>query len=165
MTVSVDVRTKNLVLHLLTAEEAERVLRRQRLPGELWASDYPSFEQVDYLEAYVVEARLAHPEFYWQSQLRRRSDGLVVGGAGVTGPPDAEGAVVIGYELAGGLRDEQYGAEVLTALVDVARQMGATRVTATIFDDEPALLAAYVTAGLNEVRRDGRVIHLGRYVS
>lgn len=159
-----DVRTKQLVLHLLTAEEAERVLRRQRLPGEIWATDYPSFEQIDFLEAYVVEARQAKPENYWQSQLRRQSDGLVVGGAGVTGPPDAEGAVVIGYELAGGLRDELYGVEIVQALVGVARDMQATRVTATIFDNDPVRLAVYTQAGLNEVRREGRVVHLGRYI-
>ena len=159
-----DVRTKQLVLHLLSAEEAERVLRRQRLPGETWATDYPSFEQIDFLEAYLVEARSAKPEYFWQSQLRRISDGLVVGGAGVTGPPDAEEAVVIGYELAGGLRDELYGVEIVHALVDVAREMGAKRVTATIFDNDPVRLAVYSGGGLNEVRREGRVVHLGRYV-
>jgi len=158
----VDVHTRQLVLHLLSIEEAERVLRQRRLPDETWASDYPSLEQVDYLEAYLVEARSPRRDFYWQSQLRRRDDGLVVGGAGVTGPPDPEGAVVIGYELAGGLRDEEYGVEILGALVDVASGMGATRVTATIFDDDVVRLAVYQQAGLGEVRREGRVVHLGR---
>jgi len=160
----VDVRAGQLDLHLLTAEEAERVVRRQRLPGETWAKDYPSFEQIDFLEAYLVEARSPHPKDYWQAQLLRRKDGLVVGGAGVTGPPDDEGAVVIGYELAGGLPDEQYGVDIIRALVDVARDMGATRVTTTVFDTDPVRRQVYVDAGLNEVRREGRVVHLGRYL-
>ncbi len=159
-----DVRTKQLVLHLLTVEETESVLRRQRPEGENWAPDYPSFEQIDFLEAYLLEARSPNPQNYWQSQLRRRSDGLVVGGAGVTGPPGDEGAVVIGYELAGGLRDDQYGVEVVQALIDVARDMGAGRVTATVFTDDLARRQVYIDAGLNEVVREGRVVHLGRYV-
>jgi RimJ/RimL family protein N-acetyltransferase len=160
----VDVRAGQLVLHPLGIDEAERVLRRQRLPGEQWATGYPSFEQIDYLEAYLVEARSPHPERYWQAQLRRRIDGLVVGGAGVTGPPDAEGAVVIGYELAAGLSDELYGIDIVTALVGVAREMKAARVTATIFDDDVIRRQVYLGAGLNEVHRDGRVVHLGRYI-
>jgi len=158
------VRAGQLDLHLLTVEEAERVVRRQRLPTESWATDYPSFEQIDYLEAYLVEARSAQPQYYWQAQLRRRIDGLVVGGAGVTGPPDTDGAVVIGYELAGGLPDELHGVDILTALIVVARDMEATRVTATIFDTDLVRLQVYLDAGLNEVRREGRVVHLGRYV-
>jgi RimJ/RimL family protein N-acetyltransferase len=160
----VDVRAGELDLHLLTVEETERVLRRQRLAGEAWAAGYPSFEQIDFLEAYLVEARSAHPSHFWQAQLRRRVDGLVVGGAGVTGPPDGEGAVVIGYELAGGLSDEVHGVGIVTALVGVAREMTASRVTATIFDDDAVRRRVYLGAGLNEVRRDGRVVHLGKYI-
>ena len=159
-----DVRAGQLELHLLTVEEAERVVRRKRLADETWATDYPSFEQIDYLEAYLVEARSAQPRYYWQAQLRRRIDGLVVGGAGVTGPPDVEGAVVIGYELAGGLEDELYGVDILKALISVARDMDATRVTATIFDNDLVRLQVYLDAGLNEVQREGRVVHLGRYI-
>lgn len=159
-----DARAGQLELHLLTVEEAERVVHRQRLANETWAADYPSFEQIDFLEAYLVEARSPHPKDYWQAQLRRRIDGLVVGGAGVTGPPDAEGAVVIGYELAGGLSDELHGVDVVKALVGVARDMKAERVTATVFDNDTVRRQVYLDAGLNEVRRDGRVVHLGRYV-
>ncbi len=159
-----DLLAGQLTLHLLTADEVERVLRRQKLPGEKWADDYPSFEQIDFLEAYLVELRSARPENYWQGQLRRRIDAVVVGGAGVTGPPDEEGAVVIGYELAGGVSDELHGADVVRALVAVAREMGATRVTATVFDDDAVRRQVYLDAGLNEVRREGRVVHLGRYI-
>jgi RimJ/RimL family protein N-acetyltransferase len=160
----VEIRAGQLELHLLTADEAERVIRRQRLPAEKWASDYPSFEQIDFLEAYLVEAQSAQPRYYWQAQLRRRIDGLVVGGAGVTGPPDADGAVVIGYELAGGLSDQLHGVDILKALIQVARDMEATRVTATVFDSDAVRRQVYLDAGLNEVRHEGRVVHLGRYV-
>jgi RimJ/RimL family protein N-acetyltransferase len=140
------------------------VLRQQRALGEKWADDYPSMEQIDYLQAFLVEASSGRPRDFWQSQLRRLTDGLVVGGAGVTGPPDATGTVVIGYELAGGLSDAQHGAAIVLALVQVAREMGAKRVTTNLFEDDVVRRQVYADAGLTEVSRDGRVVYLGRKV-
>ena len=156
-----DVHGGQLDLHLLNLEEAERIVHRQRLPHETWAPGYPSFEQIDYMEAYLLELRLPRAKDYWQAQLRRRIDGLVVGGAGVTGPPDAGGAVVIGYELTAGMPDELYGVDILRALIGVARAMGATRVTTSLSENDPRR-QIYLEAGLDEVRRAHRVVHLGR---
>lgn len=155
-------RAGQLELHPLTADEVERILRRQLLPGERWASGYPSVVQVDYLRAYLVEVRSPQSEHHWQSQLRRRSDGLIVGGAGVTGPPDENGAVVIGYELAGDLRDADHGIEIVQALIKVARTMGAKSVSTDVFDHDQVRRHVYFGAGLNEVRREGRVVYLAR---
>jgi len=160
----VDIRAGQLELHLLTADDAERVLRRQPRAGERWAIDYPSFEQLDYLRAYLVELESAHPENFWQSQLRRRIDGLVVGGAGVTGPPDEQGAVVIGYELAAEVSDSLHGTDIVLALIEVARGMGARRVTTNVFDDDQVRRHVYFAAGLSESRRDGRVVYLEREI-
>jgi hypothetical protein len=156
----VDVRAGELDLHPLTAEEAERVLRGQVAPGESWAAGYPSMVQVQYLRAYVIESRSAEREHHWQCQLRRRSDGLVVGGAGVTGPVDAEGAVVIGYELVDELSDTVHGLHIVLALIEIARGMGATRVTTDLFDHDQVRRHVYFGAGLNEVRREGHVVYL-----
>lgn len=155
-----DVHAGQLDLHLLTLEEAERLVHRQRLAHETWAPGYPSFEQIDYLEAYLLELSSPHPKDYWQAQLRRRIDGLVVGGAGVTGPPDAGGAVVIGYELTAGMPDELYGVDILRALIGVARTMGANRVTASMGENDDRR-QIYLEAGLDEVRRAHRVVHFG----
>lgn len=152
-------RAGQLDLHPLTADETERILRHQLMPGEQWASGYPSVVQVDYLRAYLVELRSSNSEYHWQSQLRRRSDALVVGGAGVTGPPDDDGAVIIGYELAG-LADAEFGIDIVQALIKVARLMGATKVTTDLFDHDQIRRHVYFGAGLNEVRREGHVVYL-----
>ena len=157
-----DVVAGQLVLRELTADDAERIVRGQRLPGEEWAAEYPSLVQLDYLEAYAIEARSRHPEHHWQSQIRRGSDGLVVGGAGVTGPPDELGAVVIGYELVSTLGDAVRGVDIVRALIDIARRMGAKSVTTNVFDDDQVRRHVYFGAGLTEVQRDGRVVYLER---
>ena len=138
------------------------MLRRQLVPGEKWAADYPSDVQVDYLQAYLIEARSPQHDWVWQAQVRRRIDGLVVGGAGVTGPPDDQAAVVIGYELAAEMSDAVHGVDIVRALIDVARDMGAERVTTDVFDDDQLRRHVYFGAGFSELRRDGRVVYLGR---
>ena len=159
-----DVIAGQVVLHPLTADEVERVLRRQPAPGEKWAADYPSDVQVDYLQAYLIESRSADHAWFWQSQVRRRIDGLVVGGAGVTGPPDEQGSVVLGYELAAEMSDTVHGVDIVRALIDVARDMGAGRVTTDVFDDDQLRRHVYFGAGLSELRRDGRVVYLERVI-
>jgi RimJ/RimL family protein N-acetyltransferase len=150
----VDVQTKQLVLHELTAEETQRVLRRERAADEVWAPGYPTSEQVDYLEAYLVELRTTRPGTQWQSQMRRRVDGLVIGGAGVTGPPNAEGELVVGYEIDATAPDEDYGVEVVAALLHAAREMGGRRaITSTpLFD--VVRQDAYLRNGFTMTRQD-----------
>lgn len=157
-----DVIAGQVVLHPLTVDEVERVLRRQPAPGEKWSADYPSAVQVDYLQAYLIEARSPRHEWYWQAQVRRRIDGLVVGGAGVTGPPDEQGAVVVGYELVGEMSDSVHGVDIVKALLEIARGMGAQRVATDVFDDDQVRRHVYFGAGFTEVRRDGRVVYLER---
>lgn len=149
----VDIRMPNVSLHLLTFEETERILRFQLLPGETWAPGYPSVEQRDYLEAYLVELRSPRSDTKWQAQLRRGSDGLVIGGAGVTGPPDERGSVVVGFEVDRTVIDEDYGVEIVEALLRVARDMGATRAhTSAPIGDARDL--AYLRNGFVETSRD-----------
>lgn len=159
-----DVIAGQVVLHPLTADEAERIAHRQQAPGEKWAADYPSAIQVDYLQAFVIEARSPEHKWFWQSQVRRRIDGLIGGGAGVTGPPDENGVVVIGYELASELSDSLHGVDIVQALIVIAREMGAQRVTTNVFDDDQVRRHVYFAAGFNEVLRDGRVVYLDREV-
>lgn len=148
-----DVHTEHVTLHLLSFEETERILRRNPRAGDVWASGYPSIEQVDFLQAYLVELRTARAGTHWQAQLRRRSDDLVIGGAGVTGPPDARGAVTIGFEIDPSLPDEPYGHEIVLALLDVARDMEARRVTTSTRSDDPGRQDSYRRAGLIETSR------------
>lgn len=159
-----DIHTNLVTLHPLTFDETERILRFQHADAETWAPGYPSIEQVDYLQAYLVELRTALPRSNWQSQLRRRSDDLVIGGAGVTGPPDARGSVVIGYEIEPSLPDAEfgvaYGVEIVGALLEVAREMGARRATASTRRNDLARQESYARAGLAELSRTDSAVHL-----
>lgn len=155
-----ELRAGQLDLHLLTVEETERILRGQVVPGERWARGYPSAMQLDYLRAWAIEARSPNREQHWQGQVRRRSDGVVVGGAGITGPVDAEGAVVIGYELVSEANDAMSGVDVVRALLGLARGMGATRATSDVFANDQLRRHVYFAAGFTESRREGRVVFL-----
>ena len=154
-----DIHTNNVTLHLLTFEETERILRFQHPSDEPWATGYPSTEQIDYLQSYLIELRSANPGAYWQAQLKRRRDGLVIGGAGVTGPPDARGAVVIGYEIDPSVPEEDFGVEIVDALLDVAIEMGAARATTSTRRNDPIRQHAYLRSGLHETSRSSGVIH------
>lgn len=143
----------HVTLHLLSYEEAEKILRLQHDDEVRWAAGYPSTEQLDYLQAYLVELRTAPARYNWQSQLRRRSDGLVIGGAGVSGPPDDRGAVAIGYEIEPSLPDEGFGGQIVGALLDVATGMGAQRAVTSTRLNDPIRQLAYLEAGLNETSR------------
>jgi RimJ/RimL family protein N-acetyltransferase len=155
----VDIHTTNVTLHLLSYEEAARVLRYQHPASELWATGYPSVEQVDYLQAYLLELRGPKPSSYWQSQIRRRRDGLVIGGAGVTGPVDVRGAVIIGYEIDPTVPEEGFGPEIVGALLDVARGMGARRATTSTRATDPVRQEAYLRSGLLETTRTASQVH------
>jgi len=155
----VDIHTEHVILHLLTFDETQRILRFQHGPDEPWATGYPSEEQVDYLTAYLVELRGTRPANYWQSQLRRRRDGLVIGGAGVTGPPDARGSVVIGYEIDPTVPDDDFGVEIVDALLDVAEEMDARRAVTSTRVNDIVRQNAYLRAGLTETSRSGAIIH------
>jgi RimJ/RimL family protein N-acetyltransferase len=155
----VDIHTDNVSLHLLTYEETERILRFQHSDLDPWAPGYPSTEQVDYLEAYLIELRSARPGAYWQSQLRRRRDGLVIGGAGVTATTDSKSSVVIGYEIDPTVPEEGFGVEIVGALLDVAREMGASRATTSTRRDDPVRQHAYLLSGMRETSRSDGIVH------
>ena len=154
-----DIHTNRVTLHLLTYDEADRILRFQHPDDEPWAAGYPSIEQVDYLQAYLVELRSAKPGSYWQSQLRRRSDGLVIGGAGVTLLNDARGSAVIGYEIDNTVPEEGFGVEIVEALLDVAEGMGALRATTSTRRNDPVRQHAYLLAGMQETARADGVVY------
>jgi RimJ/RimL family protein N-acetyltransferase len=156
----VDIHTDHVTLHLLTFDEAERILRLRHPDDEPWAPGYPSIEQRDYLQAYLVELRTGRAADNWQAQLRRTTDGLVIGGAGVTGPPDARGSVIAGYEIEPTLPDEGFGAEIVGALLEVARQMGARRVTTSTPLLDPLRQDAYRRCGFAETSRSSGGVHL-----
>ncbi|MEU6448669.1 GNAT family N-acetyltransferase [Streptomyces sp. NPDC046979] len=87
--------------------------------------------------------------------LVRREDGLAVGGMGFHGPPDEDGRVEVGYDLAEAARGHGYATEALRALS--AWALAREEVTSVFATTEPANVAsqAVITrAGFTRVAGD-----------
>jgi RimJ/RimL family protein N-acetyltransferase len=91
----------------------------------------------------------------------RSADGLAVGGTGFHGPPDAQGAVEVGYELDVRARGLGYATETLLALTAFAFTHPAVRtVTAATYPDNTASQQVLLRAGFD---REGDAGGLRRY--
>lgn len=155
-----DVETERLRLHPLTVEEASRIVRQERRLGELWASGFPTVEQVDFLMAFIADsAARRDPGAFGLSVVVRSEDGMVIGGAGFFGPPDEFGAVEIVVELDRSVRKLGYGSEVIAALVGVARASGADFVITSTTVSNVSGQHAIENGGLSEVVRDESIVH------
>ena len=90
--------------------------------------------------------------------VRRRSDGLAVGGFGFFGPPDETGTVEFGYGLVPSAR----GAGLATDAVQIALQHAATRgAKLAVADTDVENVASQRVLeknGLIEVRRDPSLV-------
>jgi len=60
------------------------------------------------------------------------------------------------------MSDAEHGVGIVRALIEVAREMGAKRVSTDVFDDDQLRRHVYFGAGFSELRRDGRVVYLER---
>ncbi|MEW2529501.1 GNAT family protein [Streptomyces sp. NPDC047071] len=79
-------------------------------------------------------------------------DGTVIGDAGFHGPPDAAGAVEVGYTVVPGHRRRGYARAMLKALlVRAAAEPGVRTVRATIRSDNSASLATVAGFGFTRV--------------
>src|SRR6266508_1168344 len=79
----------------------------------------------------------------------------LIGDIGFKGPPDATGAVEIGYSVLPAFRRRGYATEAARALVGwAAAQPGVRRVTAECLADNSASIRVLEKAGLRQVGRD-----------
>ncbi|MFM8943699.1 MAG: GNAT family N-acetyltransferase [Actinomycetota bacterium] len=117
-----EIATARLVLVPLDADERAAISGGRR-DGRRWADDYPTEGDV------VIAGMSSAPPPWSHFQVRERASGLAVGGVGFHGVP-ADGVVEIGYGLAESARGNGYATEAVRALVDLAREHGATAVIA-----------------------------------
>ena len=155
-----DVETEHLRLHPLQTEEAARIVRQDKRPGEHWASGFPTIEQVDFLTAFISDtAARRDPGAFGLFIVVRREDDLVIGGAGFFGPPDEFGAVEIVVELDRSMRGHGYGPQVIAALVEIARSNDADFVITSTSVGNVSGQHAIEQGGLAEVVRDESIVH------
>lgn len=109
------------VLQVISPAMARRIVVRDERPGDDWYPEYPFADELDPLRVLAAETA-ADPEFTMYL-VRRRSDGLAIGGFGFFGPPDDKGTVEFGYGLVPSAR----GAGLASEAVQLGLQHAATR--------------------------------------
>ncbi|WP_163505823.1 GNAT family N-acetyltransferase [Fodinicola acaciae] len=139
-----DFRTDRLVLHAIDVPEAQRIHDQAPQPGDAWAADFPFTGDLIAITNFLRDTTFGH------YLIRRRVDGLAIGGAGFKGCP-AGGAVEIGYGLVPSARGHGYAAEAVTMLVRIAADRGVTTVVAETEPDNIASQRTLERAGFRQV--------------
>jgi RimJ/RimL family protein N-acetyltransferase len=152
-----------LALHLCTRAEAERVLARRRDEAHdaPWMTGYPLDGDARACLAYISQLSIAagpagsSPFGYYQML----EDGVVVGGIGFHGPPQAN-VVEVGYGVAPDARGRGVATQALISLLDVAAGLeGVQRVIGRTEETNVASQRVMLAAGMRFVRRDPEFLH------
>lgn len=153
--------TERLVLVPLDPDRARGLLAGEPGPGAGWAPGYPDAGDRAGAERYLrVLDATGDPRPYGAYEILRRADGLTIGGAGFHGPPpDPDGRVGIGYGLVPEARGRGYAAEALRALLDHAREHGASAVDGDADRENVASHRVMAAAGMRWVREDERLVY------
>ncbi|MFD7460645.1 MULTISPECIES: GNAT family N-acetyltransferase [unclassified Streptomyces] len=153
-----DLVTARLVLHPMTISEAEHVVAGEPGSGDRWAPGYPTDGDVSAAKRFLGTcADTGDPQPFGTYEIRRREDGLAIGGLGFHGPADENGSVTIGYGLIPSARGKGYAAEALRELLLFARSRGATCVKGDADHDNIASQYVMLAAGMRPAGQDERV--------
>ncbi|MEU9300068.1 GNAT family protein [Streptomyces sp. NPDC048269] len=150
--------TERLLLRPLDPGRARRLISGTPGAGERWGPGYPDDGDRAGAERYLrVLAAHGDPLPFGAYEIRRRADGLTIGGAGFHGPADGRGRVTIGYGLVPFVRGRGYAAEALRALLEHARGHGATAVDGDTDRENLASQRVMAAAGMRLVGEDERL--------
>jgi RimJ/RimL family protein N-acetyltransferase len=153
-----DLVTARLVLHPMTATEAERVVAREPDDGVRWAPGYPTDGDVAAAGRFLGTcAETGDPQPFGNYEIRDRESGRAIGGLGFHGPADENGTVTIGYGLAPSARGRGYASEALRGLLLFARTSGVTRVRGDADHDNIASQRVMTAAGMRPAGQDEHV--------
>jgi len=154
------IETPRLALESISPQHAGRIVAGEALPGELWHPEYPFHDELDPLRTLSSMAD-PHPVFTMYV-VRTVSDGVAIGGLGFFGPPDAAGAVEVGYGLVASARGAGLATEALLAALSTAADHGALSVCAEAAIANLPSRRVLEKAGFVELRRDGGTAHFVR---
>jgi RimJ/RimL family protein N-acetyltransferase len=107
------------------------ILERRCPPGRRWASGYPTDGDLEAARLFI--RRLSEGEEtgpFGIFEILEGENDEVVGGIGFHRPPDAEGAVEVGYGIVPSRWNQGIVTDALRAIVEFAREQGASRVEA-----------------------------------
>ncbi|MET9958698.1 GNAT family N-acetyltransferase [Streptomyces sp. NPDC006326] len=152
--------TERLVLVPLDAERARALAAGAPGAADRWAPGYPDEgDRAGALRYLRVLADGGDPRPFGAYEIRRRDDGVAIGGAGFHGPADAHGVVTIGYGLVPAARGRGYATEALRALLDHAREHGARGVAGDADRENTASQRVMAAAGMRLVHEDELLRH------
>ncbi|MFF7364407.1 GNAT family N-acetyltransferase [Streptomyces sp. NPDC008125] len=156
-----DLVTARLVLHPLTIAEARRLVMGaagERAHDESWAPGYPDEGDVAGARRFLRScASTGDPQPFGPYEIRRRQDGLAVGGVAFHGHADDWGIVTIGYGLVPSARGRGFATEALRALLDLARDNGVTGVEGDTDQRNVASQRVMNAVGMRLVAQDNRL--------
>ncbi|WNI20835.1 GNAT family N-acetyltransferase [Streptomyces sp. ITFR-16] len=154
------VETPRLLLRPLGPADAERVRDNTPAEGARWAPGYPSPGERGAAGRFLDTcATREDPTPFCSYEIRRREDGLVIGGMGFHGAPDANGYVTIGYGLVPSAQGMGYASEALRALLLFAREQGVAGVHGDTGLDNLASQHVMTAAGMRFVKEDALLRH------
>lgn len=155
-----DLKTPRLLLRPLSAADAERVRDGTPADGARWAPGYPSPGERGAARRFLDTCATAgDPTPFCSYGMRRREDGLVIGGMGFHGAPDAHGYVTIGYGLVPSAQGMGYASEALRALLRFVREQGVAGVHGDTDLDNLASQHVMTAAGMRFVKEDALLRH------
>ncbi len=130
---------------------------REEAEAELGVALAAGWPQSDLLNILPRQAALAPRDAVWGIWLmQERAERLVIGDAGFHGPPSEEGAVEIGYSVAGPYRRRGYATEAARALSAWARRQEAvSAVLAGCDPDNEASIRTLRRLGFRETGLEG----------
>ncbi|MEE1772262.1 GNAT family N-acetyltransferase [Streptomyces sp. JV185] len=153
-----DLTTPRLLLRLMNATDALRVMAGTPEDGARWAPGYPSPGERAAAERFLDTcARSGDPSPFGSYEIRRREDGQVIGGMGFHGAPDENGHVTIGYGLAPSAQGLGYASEALRALLRFARGQGVSCVHGDTDLDNIASQRVMEAVGMRPVGEDEKL--------
>lgn len=160
-----DPRTERLSLHATDEQEARRIHDRAPQSADAWADDYPFEGDLAAVGSFLrAIERGGEQRPFGYYQIRRRSDGLAIGGIGFKGPPD-RGVVEVGYGLAPSARGHGYATEALRAFVQLAAGLGVTTIRADTEPDNVASRRTLEHAGFDQVDADDELCYYETRIS
>ena len=131
---------------------AHRIIARNERPGDAWHPDYPFADELDPLRSLAAET--AVEQDFTMYLVRRRSDGLAVGGFGFFGPPDATGTVEFGYGLVPAARGAALASDAVRVGLQHATGCGARIALADTDLENVASQRVLEKNGLTEIQRN-----------
>lgn len=149
-----DTTTERLILHPLTPIEAARIVGGRPGVGDHWHREYPFEDELELLRDLAATDPAAVDPVFTLYMVRRRTDGVAVGGIGFFGPPDAAGETGLGYGLVAAARGAGLATEALRAASVIAFDHGARAIVADTALDNHASQRVLEKAGFAELRRD-----------